>query len=729
MNLRLRTRLALTVGAAIVITFALLGYLITFERNTRMRSVVKQIALKVLQMRADDLSAHLQRTQEACRRLAAQAQRSDQRLEPPGSTHPLTLDASAAGMRYADTLGGWISWTSPAQDRLHVCETPPMEQVPWTTNGRGPRDPQPAWLAPHIDEKASGTPVITCVTPVIKNGRVTAFVGIDDNAATLLPSMRSLIRLGVSEVALIDKDGTCLIIPTEAAGRARVTHNIDDVGREHHDIISAETPIEGTPFKVRAWASIASLESDEHSFLLQQTAIGAIAVAILLALTLIITRTLTQPLASLERAADRVRRGQFNARVTVQESRGELTELGEAFNTLMTELDTRYQALRVGAVERERAEREITLASEAQSSMLPRLDMVPPGIEASAQSISARQVGGDLYDLFALPGNRVAFALGDTCGKGMGAALLMVQTVTALRSIAQLYERPSQCIAHLNHLATAMAYSVPLTTLFYGIVHLDDGRLVYCNAGHPAPIIDGEIVRTPAQPSLGAVDDALYRDDEISLRPGSTVVLVSDGITEAPGQESRFVGLDGVLREVRDAGAGISARDLVERLLALSQTGDADFEEDDATVAVVRYRGPSTVLRVAPRVDAVEPVLARIDGCDLPPADRLRLRLAVEELLVNVIEHGRSATSIEVTVVNRFDGVGVRLEDNGIRFDPTRQVKAAAVNPRAGDEALETPIGGKGLTLARHSVDDLCYVRWQGLNRLDVFKSRSAGDS
>jgi sigma-B regulation protein RsbU (phosphoserine phosphatase) len=191
------------------------------------------------------------------------------------------------------------------------------------------------------------------------------------------------------------------------------------------------------------------------------------------------------------------------------------------------------------SVER-RTRGEMASAALIQQSMLPR-PLEPSELagrcDVAGRMKPARDVGGDLFDIFMLDENRLGLVVGDVCGKGVPASLFMCVTVTALRSAAQQHRDLSQVINQANRLLCAQNEMSMFSTVFYGVLDLAERRLQYVNCGHNAPYVLGPGGASYSLggrgPPLGLFPEAEWTSLEIPLIPGAGVFIFSDGVTEA----------------------------------------------------------------------------------------------------------------------------------------------------------------------------------------------------
>jgi sigma-B regulation protein RsbU (phosphoserine phosphatase) len=206
-------------------------------------------------------------------------------------------------------------------------------------------------------------------------------------------------------------------------------------------------------------------------------------------------------------------------------------------------------ALHAERLREERLRQELRLARDIQQSFLPAdFELYDDGDpELFARVHPAREVSGDLYDFFRLPDGRLAFFLGDVSGKGMPAALFMIAVRTLIRHLAPSASSPADLLYRLNRALTDDNPTALFVTLLHGIYDRRDGSIVLSSGGHPPPLLrrrEGRVVEVALPPGLllGSMVEPQLSDTRLSLQPGETLILYTDGFTEAfaPGRKEMF---------------------------------------------------------------------------------------------------------------------------------------------------------------------------------------------
>jgi serine phosphatase RsbU (regulator of sigma subunit) len=238
---------------------------------------------------------------------------------------------------------------------------------------------------------------------------------------------------------------------------------------------------------------------------------------------------------------------------------------------------------------------ELEIAREIQLAMLPAGTFAAADIEACGVTRPANTVGGDFYDILTLPDGRIAIALGDVAGKGSPAALLMALLLAMLRTLVDEGLEPAPLVERLNVQISRHSPPSRFITLFYAVYDPRTGGLVYVNAGQTPPLVYrrvGAFERLPGNGiALGMFEQSRYAGAATRLAPGESLILYSDGITEAEDPQGHPFEEAGVERAIavdprRDpASLGAGVLRAVE-----AHARDTRFA-DDLTVLVLRRQG------------------------------------------------------------------------------------------------------------------------------------------
>jgi sigma-B regulation protein RsbU (phosphoserine phosphatase) len=239
---------------------------------------------------------------------------------------------------------------------------------------------------------------------------------------------------------------------------------------------------------------------------------------------------------------------------------------------------------------------ELEHAAQIQQSILPhRFPAFPDrkDFELHAAMVPAKEVGGDFFDFFLLDDEHLGFVIGDVSGKGVPAALFMAVSRTLLRAFAQHRASPGECLAYMKSNLTDQSDSAMFTSVFYGILNTRTGELQYANGGHNRPyVITADSKARPLSddsgPIVGIMEGFSYDTYTGRLAPGESLVLYTDGVTEAQDKDGGFFG-DNRLEELLAAHGVEPAQQLVASVHAAVQEFAAGVPQaDDITVLALR---------------------------------------------------------------------------------------------------------------------------------------------
>ena len=181
---------------------------------------------------------------------------------------------------------------------------------------------------------------------------------------------------------------------------------------------------------------------------------------------------------------------------------------------------------------------ELDVASKMQQSILPTQFPAAPYYQVFGHMVPARNVGGDFFDVLRLDNGQIGLAVADVSDKGVPAALFMMSSRTLLKGAAIGQGAPGAVLREVNDLLCEDNETAMFVTLIYAVYDPATGELTYANGGHNTPLIvhaDGSSTLLPLTGgiALGVMDDLPYQQRTITLAPGDTVILYTDGVTEA----------------------------------------------------------------------------------------------------------------------------------------------------------------------------------------------------
>ena len=241
---------------------------------------------------------------------------------------------------------------------------------------------------------------------------------------------------------------------------------------------------------------------------------------------------------------------------------------------------------------------DLAVAREIQQAILPRI--FPPfpeeaaNMDIAASMNAAKDVGGDFYDFFRIDDDKIGFVIADVSGKGIPAAIFMAVSRTLIRATGIRGVTPSECISYSNDLLAKESANNMFVTVFYGIYNIKTGEVTYTNAGHNPPYLikaGGTIEQLPLSKDIvvGALDDFQFSEETLQLEHGETLLLYTDGVTEAINVNDEEYGekrLEETLKDVTQQ----NCQQIINTVKADVKTfaGEAEQSDDITLLAIKR---------------------------------------------------------------------------------------------------------------------------------------------
>ena len=266
----------------------------------------------------------------------------------------------------------------------------------------------------------------------------------------------------------------------------------------------------------------------------------------------------------------------------------DLTEKNKQLQTAYDEL----KAAQAQLVEKERLERELQVAADIQLSILP--DELPKvdGFNFGARILPARQVGGDLYDVFLLKDEKVGVVIGDVADKGVPSAIFMARAHALIMAEADMGLTAGEVMRVVNRHITRLQKSTQFVTVLYGILDLKTREFSYARAGHEPPLLlhpDGTVERIPHSSGMAlGLWDAITLDERTVVLPqGSTFLLFTDGLTDCRDTLGEPFGLQRIKETLADL-SNVNAQQACDHLLeTLMSFQDGSKQDDDVTLVAI----------------------------------------------------------------------------------------------------------------------------------------------
>ena len=357
---------------------------------------------------------------------------------------------------------------------------------------------------------------------------------------------------------------------------------------------------------------VADIEMEEvlaelRSFANRMFLLMAIITVVLALIDYLITKkTIADPITEISDAAGRLveERSKTNTGTAIFEkltirSRDEIGALYKSLNHMEKDMNTYVRDLVHVTAEKERIGAELSIATQIQADMLPRV--FPPFPERTdfdiyATMTPAKEVGGDFYDFFLIDEDHLGLVMADVSGKGVPAALFMVIAKTLIKDRAMMGGSPAEILQHVNEQLCQGNEAELFVTVWLAIVELSTGMGLAANAGHEHPAIcrrDGqyELVIYRHSLAVAAMEGIRFKEHSFELKPGDRLFVYTDGVTEATNGRNELFGTDRMLAALNirpDAEPSMLLRNVKAEIDGF--VGSAP-QFDDMTMMCLHYRG------------------------------------------------------------------------------------------------------------------------------------------
>ncbi len=486
--------------------------------------------------------------------------------------------------------------------------------------------------------------------------------------------------------------------------------------------------------------------NDLHDFAKQMIMLMALmAAAFSFVLIRSTTKNIVEPISRISRSAEQLVEEERSrsasetsifSQLTIK-SNDEVGILYESLSKMEQDVNNYIRELLQVTAEKERIGAELNVATQIQADMLPNI--FPPFPERREFQIfatmnPAKEVGGDFYDFFLVDKNHLCMVMADVSGKGVPAALFMVIAKTLLKNRAMMGDSPSEILYNVNNQLCDGNKADLFVTVWLAIIDTRTGRGVAANAGHEHPVLcrkggKYELVEYRHSPAVAAIEEMKFREHCFEMEPGDRLFVYTDGVPEATDANNGMFGAERMLRALNEDPESPPEELLprVKREIDEFVGGAPQF--DDITMLGFYYKGPEHEkihkLKLEAKLENLDRVLDFLDppmnNVRFSPKARFQLRIAVEELFVNIANYAYESGTGQVNIIVREerhpDALQVTLVDSGIPYNPLEKP-----DPDVSLSAEERKIGGLGIYMVKKSMDGMEYERSDGKNILTIRK-------
>lgn len=337
---------------------------------------------------------------------------------------------------------------------------------------------------------------------------------------------------------------------------------------------------------------------------------GVVLVGVFIALAIVWfgADAVVRPLRGVTAALARLGTGDLSARSPATTRRDEIGVLSRSFNRMGDALQSAIAEREHATAQRIAVETQVAAARAIQRMLLPastndetndsaRSTAEFAGVLLSGSSEPAGEIAGDFFDWFARDDGTVVVMIADVCGKGMAAAMMMAVSRTLLRTVAMEVAEPGDALEAINHALIAQAPQTKFTTGILLYINRSTGVIRYANAGHPLPLLvaqDGSVHEVMAATGtvLGIQSIESWTTSSLTMSLGESLVLFTDGVTEAMVREGDIEHMFGSQRAIDAVGAAARTRNgraesLVHALVEAVEAFSCGNRHDDLTVVTV----------------------------------------------------------------------------------------------------------------------------------------------
>ena len=383
--------------------------------------------------------------------------------------------------------------------------------------------------------------------------------------------------------------------------------------------------------------------------------------------------------------------------------------------------------------------KDMEIAKTIQTSALPNALPANPHFLLYAAMQTAKEVGGDFYDHFPLDDTHYAFLVADVSGKGITAALYMMTAKTLIKDTLLTLRDPAEALTKVNAELCRNNPANMFVTAWVGVLDIETGTVTFANAGHNPPVrlarkgktTDPDFIASRSGPVLAFMDGIAYSQREVSLAPGDSLFLYTDGVTEALDPKNELYGEDRLLVTLRaiESPEPESVCTIVRAAVTAFAAGAP--QADDITVLAIKYVSrPRVFSRSFPATreglgqasafldELLNPLSTLVDDAEKYQLLLPSLQIFLDEIGSNIVRYsGASGFVIDVELTDAPDGIRLVFFDDGTPYDPLSHV-----DPDTTLSADKRQIGGLGIFMVKKMATSVTYARTNNRNRLTVFK-------
>lgn len=399
----------------------------------------------------------------------------------------------------------------------------------------------------------------------------------------------------------------------------------------------------------------------------------------------------------------------------------EVDTLNDSFYSLDKELHDYVNKVKEVTTSEEKIKAELSLATKIQLSALPKDTIHNGNVSLSAFISPAKEVGGDLYGYEELADSKIYLFVGDVSGKGVPAALFMMQAKTLLQENLSK-EELVRAVSRTNAKLLEENSEGFFLTAFIGIFDIKTGELHFINAGHePAAIShDGNyhLLKEIADVPLATLPNFPFHEQVVKLLPGDRLFLYTDGVSESMSKDGELFGKEKII-ETLNSLSKVEDKEVIEginKALDIHSKGREQYD-DICMLSFTNLQGEELLIKETNDLEKIPDFVEKRVGQYLSKNDVSSLDVVLDELVSNVLFYSgeiKDPISLFLSYSSK-DGAYGYIRDHGIAFDPLHDVV----------KRKEGQAGGLGIIISKTLASSLDYERIGSTNILSFSRKKT----
>lgn|SRR5574344_684011 len=453
----------------------------------------------------------------------------------------------------------------------------------------------------------------------------------------------------------------------------------------------------------------------------------------------VLTKNINNPINVLTAFAEEIGAGNLDKQIEIKEPL-EFAKLAQTFNKMISDIKQYVNNIHKMKSDKEKIEAELNIAKEIQESVLPKT--FPPypervDLDIYATMVPAIKVGGDFYDFYFTDDDHFVITIADVSGHGVPAAMFMMTAKTLIKNLALRRMLPVDIFNYTNQKLCENNEQGFFMTAFFAIIDLKTGQIEYVNAGHNPPLISKdnnfEFMNIESNIALGVLDDTIYQSGKLQLKPSESILLYTDGVTEAINDNHEFFGDENLLKILENQ-ALLKSQKIIELISGeLKKYSKGCEQADDITMLSFKYTGKNNLsekVDVPAQISDLKPFLTWLENlcikCNMTNEQKSMMLMSAEEVFVNIayyaypdkIKEKIQETNILFKYIESTKEVSLIFMDSGVKYNPLTQSKTPDINqPLDKREA-----GGLGILMVKNMMSSVnyCYKNKQNVLTLTL---------